>query len=63
MKEGTVNQPEIFDMVVKGYNIDTSDFVINTEDNIRFNEPNHNSWSEIFSLFKLRNNDNFMESN
>ena len=46
-------------MVVKGYNIDTSDFVINTEDNIRFNEPNHNSWELIF---KLRNNDKFMES-
>ena len=42
MKEGTVHQPEIFEMVMKGYNIDTSDFVINTEHNIRFNEPNHN---------------------
>lgn len=42
MKEGTVHQPEVFDMVLKGYNIDTSDFSINTEDNIRFNEPNHN---------------------
>jgi hypothetical protein len=29
---------------VKGYNIDTSDFVVNTEHNIRFNEPNHNHW-------------------
>ena len=45
MKEGTVHQPEVFDMVVKGYNIDTSDFVINTEDNVRFNEPNHNQWT------------------
>ena len=42
MKEGKVHQPEIFEMVMKGYNIDTSDFSINTEDNIRFNEPNHN---------------------
>jgi hypothetical protein len=42
MKEGTVHQPEVFDMVLKGYNIDTSDFVINTENNVRFNEPNHN---------------------
>jgi predicted nucleic-acid-binding protein len=42
MKEGTVHQPEVFEQVLKGYNIDTSDFVINTEDNIRFNEPNHN---------------------
>ena len=42
MKEGTVHQPEIFEQVVKGYNIDTSDFTINTEDNMRFKEPNHN---------------------
>ena len=42
MKEGTVHQPEVFEMVLKGYNIDTSDFVINTEHNIRFNEPSHN---------------------
>lgn len=42
MKEGTVHQPEVFEMVAKGYNIDTSDFVINTEHNVRFNEPNHN---------------------
>lgn len=42
MKEGTVHNPEVFDMVMKGYNIDTSDFVINTEHNVRFNEPTHN---------------------
>ncbi len=42
MKEGTVHQPEVFEMVVKGYNIDTSDFVINTDHSIRYNEPNHN---------------------
>jgi hypothetical protein len=42
MKEGTVHQPEIFEMVLKGYNIDTSDFTINTEDNLRFAEPNKN---------------------
>ena len=42
MKEGTVHQPEVFEWAMKGYNIDTSDFVINTEDNIRFNEPNKN---------------------
>ena len=42
MKEGTVHQPEVFEMVLKGYNIDTSDFVINTENNIRWNEPTHN---------------------
>ena len=42
MKEGTVHQPEVFEWVMKGYNIDTSDFVINTEDNVRFAEPNKN---------------------
>ncbi len=42
MKEGTVHQPEVFEMVLKGYNIDTSDFTINTEHNVRFAEPNHN---------------------
>ena len=29
-------------MVMKGYNIDTSDFVINTAETMRFNEPNKN---------------------
>ena len=42
MKEGTVHQPEVFEMVIKGYNIDTSDFVINTENNERFAEPTLN---------------------
>ena len=42
MREGTVHEPEVFEMVLKGYNIDTSDFVINTENNIRWKEPNHN---------------------
>ncbi len=42
MKEGTVHQPELFEQVCKGYNIDTSDFVVNTEHNVRYNEPNHN---------------------
>lgn len=42
MKEGKVHQPEIFEQVIKGYNIDTSDYVINTEHNIRFAEPTHN---------------------
>lgn len=42
MKEGTVHQPEVFEMVMKGYNIDTSDFSINTDHSVRFNEPNHN---------------------
>lgn len=39
---GTVHHPELFEAVVKGYNIDTTDFVINTADNMRFREPNHN---------------------
>jgi len=42
MKEGTVHQPEVYEWVMKGYNIDTSDFVINTEDNVRAFEPNKN---------------------
>jgi len=42
MKEGTVHQPEVFEQVLKGYNIDTSDFVVNTDHSIRYNEPNHN---------------------
>ena len=42
MKEGTVHQPEIFEQVLKGYNIDTSDFTINTDNSVRFAEPNKN---------------------
>lgn len=42
MKEGTVHQPEVLEMVLKGYNIDTSDFVINTDHSVRFAEPTHN---------------------
>ena len=42
MKEGTVHQPEVFEMALKGYNIDTSDFVINTDNSVRFHEPTHN---------------------
>lgn len=42
MKEGTVHQPEVFEMAMKGYNIDTSDFEINTEHNIRTFEPTDN---------------------
>ena len=29
-QEGTVHEPELFESVIKGYHIDTSDFVINT---------------------------------
>eukprot|EP00343_Euplotes_focardii_P001444 CAMPEP_0205803624 /NCGR_PEP_ID=MMETSP0205-20121125/6340_1 /ASSEMBLY_ACC=CAM_ASM_000278 /TAXON_ID=36767 /ORGANISM="Euplotes focardii, Strain TN1" /LENGTH=110 /DNA_ID=CAMNT_0053072013 /DNA_START=494 /DNA_END=826 /DNA_ORIENTATION=- len=42
MKEGTVHQPEVFEMALRGYNIDTSNFVINTENNLRYMEPHHN---------------------
>jgi len=43
MKEGTVHEPELFEMVVKGFNIDTTDCVINTEDNFRWLEPHKNN--------------------
>jgi len=39
---GTVHQPELLEAALKGYNIDTEDFVINTADNVRYREPNHN---------------------
>ena len=43
MKEGVVHQPEIFEMVLRGYNIDDSDYEINTEDNLRWLEPQKNN--------------------
>jgi len=43
MKEGTVHQPELFESVLRGYNIDTTDYEINTEDNIRWLEPTKNN--------------------
>ena len=42
MKEGVVHEPELFEQVVRGYNIDTTDFEIDTEDNVRFLEPSDN---------------------
>ena len=42
LKEGTVHQPELFEAIVKGYNIDTSDFTINTAHNDRAYEPSYN---------------------
>lgn len=42
MKEGVVHHPELFEAAVKGFNIDTTDFVINTAHNIRYKEGNHN---------------------
>ncbi len=46
MKEGTVHHPEIFEAVAKGYNIDTSDYVINTANNERARDGNHNQWAK-----------------
>lgn len=40
-KHGTIHHPELFEAAVKGFNIDTTDFVINTSDNIRYREPNY----------------------
>lgn len=42
MKEGTVHQPEVFEMALKGYNIDTSDFTIETDNSVRHVEPTNN---------------------
>lgn len=42
MKEGKVHEPELFEQVMRGYNIDTTDFQINTEDNLRLFEPTYN---------------------
>jgi hypothetical protein len=42
MREGIVHHPELFEAVLKGYTVDTSDFVINTADNIRSREGNYN---------------------
>jgi len=47
MKQGTVHAPELFEVVARGYNVDTSDFEINTEDNIRWNEPTKNNHANI----------------
>lgn len=42
MKEGVVHHPEIFEAVVKGFNIDTSNYLINTANNSRAREGNYN---------------------
>lgn len=41
MKEGVVHHPEVFDAVMRGYQIDTSDFVINTANEVRVREPRY----------------------
>ena len=38
---GTVHSPELLQAALSGYHVDDSDFMINTADNIRFNEGNH----------------------
>ena len=42
MPQGVVHDPELFEAVVKGFHIDTSDFSINTAHNLRAYEPHHN---------------------
>lgn len=42
MKEGVVHEPELLEAALKGYNIDTSDFVINTSNNLRSREGHYN---------------------
>ena len=42
MKEGVVHHPELLEAALKGYNIDTSDFTINTSHNLRSYEGIHN---------------------
>jgi hypothetical protein len=42
LKEGVVHHPELFEAATKGYVIDTSDFTINTANNIRAFEGHHN---------------------
>jgi len=42
LKQGTVHHPELFEAVCKGYNVDTSDFVINTAHNLRAREGTTN---------------------
>ena len=42
VQEGTIHHPEVFDAIVRGYHIDTTDFVINTDHNERTREPHYN---------------------
>jgi len=41
-ERGTVHHPELFEAIIKGYNIDTSDFTINTAHNTRAREGSTN---------------------
>ncbi len=56
MKEGVVHHPELFEAVVKGYNIDTNDFVINTANNVRAREGSYNDWEGLFLFASLQLN-------
>lgn len=42
LEKGTVHHPELFEAVCKGYNVDTTDFVINTAHNLRSREGSTN---------------------
>ena len=42
IKDGVIHHPELFEAAVKGYNIDTTDFVINTSHNTRALEGHEN---------------------
>lgn len=42
MEEGVVHEPELFEAVLKGYNVDTTDYVINTGHNLRSRDGIHN---------------------
>lgn len=42
VKEGTIHHPEVFDAIMRGYHIDTMDFVINTGHNERNRESHYN---------------------
>ena len=41
-KEGVVHHPELFEAAMKGYHIDTTDYLINTAHNARAREPHYN---------------------
>lgn len=45
-----MHHPELLEAALKGYNIDTTDFTINTADNVRFREPNHDQWLKAFDI-------------
>lgn len=42
VEDGIVHEPEVFEAVMKGYHVDTSNFTINTADNERALEPHYN---------------------